>query len=69
MFRVAAIMISVIVLLLAYTHSVFGGLIIGLHKDGSIWYSNELVSSGSDESSILAVLGFGSFLFSLIFTQ
>ncbi len=67
MFRVVAIGVSILVLLFAYAHFALGGLIIGLHKDGSVWYSNELVSSGSDESSILTMLGFGSFLLSLIF--
>ena len=49
----------------AYIHSALGGLILGYHKDGSIWYSNELKSSGGDDSSLL-LIGFYSFFISLV---
>ena len=65
MFRVITIISSLFIIVCAYIHSALGGLILGYHKDGSIWYSNELKSSGSDDSSLL-LIGFYSFFISLV---
>lgn len=64
-FRHAVIVSSALVLALAWLHQRSGGLIIGMHADGSKWYSNELLSSGGDDSAIL-LLGLGSFVVSLL---
>lgn len=65
MFRIVVIATSILVLVLTYVHNALGGLILGYHKDGSVWFSNELVSSGGDDSFGI-IIGFGSFLISLI---
>ena len=66
MFRITTIASSICILALAYLHDVLGGLIIGTNKDGSKWFSNELLSSGGDDSDIL-LLGFSSFIVTLVF--
>jgi len=65
MFRVITIVSSLLIIVCAYIHGELGGLIIGYHKDGSIWYSNELKSSGGDDSSFI-LIGFYSFFISLV---
>lgn len=64
-FRLTIIVSSALVLALAWLHHRAGGLIVGRHVDGSKWYSNELLSSGGDDSAIL-LLGLGSFVVSLL---
>jgi len=66
MFRAITIASSMCILALAYLHSTLGGLILGINNDGSKWFSNELLSSGGDDSDIL-LLGFYSFVLTLIF--
>ena len=66
MFRIITIVISICILALAYLHSALGGLIIAVNKDGSKWFSNELMSSGGDDSDIL-LLGLLSFILTLVF--
>jgi hypothetical protein len=65
MFRIVVMATSICILALTYIHHVLGGLILGYHKDGTVWFSNELVSSGGDDSFGI-IIGFGSFLITLM---
>ena len=50
---------------MGYIHNITGGLIICENKDGKHSFSNELKSSGGDDSGIL-LLGLFSFVFSFL---